>query len=726
MANPKYSRKTTEERKQEIKNLSEKALKEIEKYTTSPEDLLEYADFISRFHNYSLNNLGLIQNQFRGARAVASFKDWKDKGYFVNKGEKGIEILSYAPITLFKDKDGQTKMISEASKEEKDLIKQGKIETRKVANFKKGHVFDISQTNAPVEDLPKIFPNKQFNFQIEEGNNAAHLRKGIEAVAQSLNIEIKDMKESSMNYGELGTAKGIYIENLDGSKREILLNSRNTETQNLATSIHELAHARMHHSGSEYRHFDNPTLEFQAELTSYIVCKHYGMDTSDKAIPYIANWTANGQKIEEKQKAMEGVHKSVSEFINIMDPVISREREMEQEQINYHDELLLIQENHGLLSKNVNLENTEFWRKLEYTDPEDYNKYLMYKPLYEHELEHGEVKFEEPMMYIHGVTNEFKPFGEANNIDLTPYKFIEQQYTVVIPEDEELITLSAKYDSAMYVHPLHHIKDNQLLDKETINKLDEHWNEQLAKVEQKHLEQWKDQYLKAGTFQVNSTNKGTEQAFNSVFSDMDFSGETTGVLYPKDDEEIVYCDLTGEPIGQDEEYYHLEGSWNISESALDLIYSKEEWESLYEPEGDNYYTTCFYDLDESEMTTKKPEKLNLDDKNKYYFYDGQSKPVELGTFSEIVSAAEKQELIGHFSSSKEFVRELMFSRSEDKQNFNEYMENFHVLKNPTLKDFQKLNEKLGKDKDSNLEGLDLGKDLNKRTQMLSKHQQMSR
>lgn len=126
MAKAKFTRKTSEERKQEIQELSEKVLAEIQEYSTSPESLLEYADFISRFHSYSINNTMLIQHQFQGAVAVASFKDWKDKGYSVNKGEKGIQILSYAPITLFKDAEGNTKQISEATKEEKRLIKEGK------------------------------------------------------------------------------------------------------------------------------------------------------------------------------------------------------------------------------------------------------------------------------------------------------------------------------------------------------------------------------------------------------------------------------------------------------------------------------------------------------------------------------------------------------------------------------------------------------------------------
>ncbi|MFI8496622.1 ArdC-like ssDNA-binding domain-containing protein [Peribacillus butanolivorans] len=706
MANPKYSRKTNEQRKREIKDLSEKAFEEIEKYSNSPESLLEYADFLSRFHSYSLNNLSLIQNQFQGAIAVASFKDWKDKGYSVNKGEKGIEILSYAPVTLFKDSDGNRKQIKFATKEEKQLIKEGKISTKKVRNYNKGHVFDISQTNAPIEDLPKIFPNRQYNFTIEDGNNAAQLLKGIDAVAKELDIEIRDMKMSEMGHTELGVAKGVFIQNgLDTAKKEILLNSRNTPTQNLATAIHELAHAKMHYIGSEIRELsDTSTLEFQAELTSYIVCKHYGMDTSEKAIPYIASWTKNGQKLENKQKAMEGVHRTAAEFIEVMDTVISHEKELEltaeQEPVKYHDKLLLLQMNNGLTSDKLELENTEFWRKLEYSNLEDFNKYLTYRPLYQYEEAHGEVKFDDPKMYIHGVSNEFSSFGEVNSQDIERYKYADVIYTVAIPEDGEIKSFSGKYDSEQYVHPLHHIKNNELIDKETILKLEENWHDHLAVEESKHFDQWRNQHLKIGDFQPT---------------------EKEDPLFPIDQDEILHCDLSGKAIAQDEGYFHFGNGIILSEDAHKLVFTDKEWNELYAEDEENYRTTCYYDVDQSEMTSKEPEPI-VDNKNIYYYYDGQSQPVKLGTVSDIVTAAQEQETIGHFSFNQELIKDFTFAKSENKEEFNEQMQKHSVLKNPGIKDFEKVNESLGLDKKQNLSNLNLRTDISKKAQMVLSRQ----
>lgn len=644
LANPKYNRKTSEERKQEIQAISEKALQQIEKYTKSVDDVLEYANFMSRFHSYSANNLALIQQQFSGAEAVASFKDWKDKGYSVQKGEKGIQILNYAPVTLFKDVNGEIKQLSQATQQEKKLIKDGQIPTRKIANFKVGHVFDISQTNAPIEDLPKIFPNKQFNFLIEEGKNAEHLRKGIEAVSKELNIDIRDMRQSELGVTELGASKGAFVQGKDGKGKEIVVNSRNTETQALATSIHELAHAKLHIKGGEFDNMERATKEFQAELTSYIVCKHFGMDTSEKAIPYIATWTQNGEKIEDKQKALEGVHKTAKEFIEIMDTVISEEQQLAMENV---------QEEKVQESKIGNKEEL-----LSIADQE-------VKP---------SVHLGRPMMYIDGDIKNSRPFGEMNSYVAEFHNKNYVSYTVSYSKDEEIKSFSGKYRWDEYNHPLAHIKDNNLVEKDTLKDLQKNWLDHLGRED---FELWKKQETNIKYYEENK------------------------LLYPVDPDEAIYCELTGKAILEDDICFKTNDGKVLSEQAKMLMYTKEEWEKS--TENGNYQTFNFYSfhLTDSQMTRREPEP-KIDNKNEYYFYDGQSKPVKLGTVSDIVSSAQNQGSIDHFSLDKEFIRDLAFSKNEPKEEFNEKMQKHNVLKNPKLKDFQQVNERLGLGKNQNL------------------------
>ena len=124
-----FRKKTKEQKEAEIKTLLENADKEIEKFFDTPEAIKEYLSFMSRFYNYSYNNSILIQRQFKGAQAVGSYAFWKEKGFTINKGEKGIKILvPYKSKPRFKDENGEIKTIDEANEKEKKLIKDGVLE----------------------------------------------------------------------------------------------------------------------------------------------------------------------------------------------------------------------------------------------------------------------------------------------------------------------------------------------------------------------------------------------------------------------------------------------------------------------------------------------------------------------------------------------------------------------------------------------------------------------
>ncbi|SUN42152.1 Uncharacterised protein [Streptococcus agalactiae] len=60
--------------------ISEHAFQKIREYTQSPEDLLEYMDFMSKFPQLSPRNVALIHEQWRGANAVATYEQWKAMG----------------------------------------------------------------------------------------------------------------------------------------------------------------------------------------------------------------------------------------------------------------------------------------------------------------------------------------------------------------------------------------------------------------------------------------------------------------------------------------------------------------------------------------------------------------------------------------------------------------------------------------------------------------------
>lgn len=105
-----------------------------------------------KFHDYSVKNSMLIREQCPEATSVGSASLWKEKGYRIKDGEKGIEI--YLPIKndYFINNNGIKTHVEEATEKEKELIKNSKINVIKgKVSFEKGYVFDVSQT-APIEN----------------------------------------------------------------------------------------------------------------------------------------------------------------------------------------------------------------------------------------------------------------------------------------------------------------------------------------------------------------------------------------------------------------------------------------------------------------------------------------------------------------------------------------------------------------------------------------------
>lgn len=104
-----------------------------------------------------------------------------------------------------------------------------------------------------------------------------------------MGVPVHTPTSSIFGIRELGVAKGLFAIGKD-SHKEIVLNPRNTPSEEVATLIHELAHAQLHdktrvqESGSYWSTKDVNELqvsikEFQAEMVSYVVSSHYGIDT---------------------------------------------------------------------------------------------------------------------------------------------------------------------------------------------------------------------------------------------------------------------------------------------------------------------------------------------------------------------------------------------------------------------------------------------------------------
>lgn len=271
----------------------------------------ECLTYISKFHKYSIGNCSLIEEQFEGARAVGSFKFWKDNGFSVNKGEKGIQILVPTPLKKFIDAKGEERYYFSASKDEKAKIKKGELkEAPSGITYKKGYIFDVSQTNATADDLPRLFPNKWLDGDIKDYDK---FYKAMEIVANQIDVKIIPPKE------ELGVAKGVSYT----LTKEVALNPRNSQLQNVKTLLHELAHAKLH-TATTSGNYSKAEKEFQAEMTAFSVCSYFDIDTSEYSLSYLDHYTKNSD-IREKKKLLNEIKDTSKEFIEIIEDTLSLE-----------------------------------------------------------------------------------------------------------------------------------------------------------------------------------------------------------------------------------------------------------------------------------------------------------------------------------------------------------------------------------------------------------------
>ena len=344
--------------------LSEVAFQKVREYTETPERLEEYLNFMSKFPELSPRNVALIQEQWPGANAVATYNQWQSmrevlgitsdqvfetRNTYTNKktgrtrevvhnnlsvktGEKS-HIILFRPMMVemipVLDENGNQvkngkgnpkyKRLSEATPEEKALKKEGKLKSRffqerdsntGLAKFATYKVFELSQTTLKPEFYPKAMPNRHYDFNMDHIRTKEVL-EGLSDYAKNIGVTIyqDDAKE-------LRSAKGAFY----SDEQKILLNPDNTPGEVVATTIHELAHATLHNpkfANSYKEDVSKDRRELEAEMTSYLVSKHFGLDTSEKAIRYMAIWTDNLTSLDDQQLAqsMKRIHGTVSKIV---------------------------------------------------------------------------------------------------------------------------------------------------------------------------------------------------------------------------------------------------------------------------------------------------------------------------------------------------------------------------------------------------------------------------
>ena len=270
-----------------------KAVFESERYQA-------YLKAMSKFHRYSFGNVLLILMQRPEASMVAGYTTWKKQfGRTVKKGEHGIQII--APIQgsrLIKqdrlDPDTQRPVIGPDGLPEKEPIFVS------YQSFRVAYVFDVSQTEG--KELPSLGVG-ELSGEIE------HFERIFAAVEALSPVPVE--------YRPAQKSKGCY----NHLEQKISLNQGMSQVQTLKTLIHETAHALLHAlpvkdgkiTGKPEK--DKHTREVEAESIAYVVCQHFGIDTSDYSFPYVTGWSS-GKELDELKASLECISKTAAEMID--------------------------------------------------------------------------------------------------------------------------------------------------------------------------------------------------------------------------------------------------------------------------------------------------------------------------------------------------------------------------------------------------------------------------
>ena len=314
--------KTEKQKVQEITEKLEQGIKELfesEKYKT-------YLNTMSKFHNYSFNNIMLIAMQKPDATLVAGFKAWqKNFDRHVKKGEKGIRILAPAPYKIKEERDKIDPVTQELLLDKDGNPQKEEVEIT-IPAFRAVSVFDVAQTDG------KPIPELAAKELLSDVEGYQDMIRAVEAISP-VPIELEEIA---------GDSKGYY----DREAKRIAVQENMSEGQTLKTMIHEVAHSKLHSKEveqDEQMKKDRNTKEVEAESIAYTVCQHFGVDTSDYSFGYIAGWSS-GRDTKELRASMDTIRRTASELITGIEEQLQelqRNREVSQEQTK--ESILLIQ-----------------------------------------------------------------------------------------------------------------------------------------------------------------------------------------------------------------------------------------------------------------------------------------------------------------------------------------------------------------------------------------------
>ena len=287
----------TDERVAELTEQLENGVKEL----YASDSYAQYITAMAKFHHYSFGNALLILFQCPHATNVAGYGTWELLGRHVKYGEKGIMILAPCNFRASLEREKIDPLTGQAL-----LGPDGNPLTEKVKiapnRFKIAHVFDLSQTEG--RELPQIGVSELTG----DVSDYTGIYDRLTAISP-LPVVQEDFQRTAKGYTS-------FMEN------RIVVKPGMSQVQTIKTLVHEIAHAKLHRPDDILAipaPGEKRQKEVEAESIAYVVCQHFGIDTSDYSLAYVAGWS-KGKELTELKASLNVIHATAGEIIDAISP----------------------------------------------------------------------------------------------------------------------------------------------------------------------------------------------------------------------------------------------------------------------------------------------------------------------------------------------------------------------------------------------------------------------
>ncbi|MBO5524716.1 MAG: hypothetical protein J5986_13785 [Roseburia sp.] len=218
----------------------------------------DYLDFRFRVPGYSVHNTAMMKAQRPEAQLAGSFQYWKEHGLYIRRGEQGMAIL--APV---KGENGNTA-------------------------FTLRYIFDLNQTNADEEKKNEML--SQGKSESAKENDYDSLFSAIYETAAENKLKISFLGENSSEK----TGEVYYKDNT------VFLTQTGEMSKQVEQVIRLLSMALLERKEK----WTSMQVRLQADIAQYLLCKSYGLDTSQIHFQELLQRDVRTMKITEKKKLL--------------------------------------------------------------------------------------------------------------------------------------------------------------------------------------------------------------------------------------------------------------------------------------------------------------------------------------------------------------------------------------------------------------------------------------